>query len=36
LPQIPALKLMLKRDISAAERNDAWEAFKAKSQAGAE
>jgi hypothetical protein len=36
LPQIPALKLMLKRDISAAERNDAWEAFKTKSQAGAE
>ncbi len=34
LPQLPALKLMLKRDISAAERNDAWEAFKAK--AGAE
>ena len=36
LPQLPALKLMLKRDISAAERNDAWDAFKAKSQAGAE
>lgn len=36
LPQLPALKLMLKRDISAAERNDAWEAFKARSQAGAE